>query len=126
MYSAGRGTLDMTLTDAWAGMKKRNHGMRYLEILDIIYRQYYADFKKHSDVTSSFWRDFGDRHQVRQEGGRWQVFGYGLGSFVSRSFRHTLRHFPAIYLSKKLLRDYRRKETSARSSEAVAPCQDEA
>jgi len=80
--------------------------MTYSDILDTIYQHYYLNFDKHSDVTSSFWRSFGNRHRIRKKGDKWEIFGYGLGSFVNKSLRPTIRHYPAIWLSKRLLKDY--------------------
>jgi len=80
--------------------------MRYLDLLDTIYCKYYENFEKPSPVTSCFWQEFGNRHIVKRQNGKWVYFGYGLGSFVSKSIRHSIRHLPVVFLSKRLLEKY--------------------
>ncbi|MDP6683396.1 MAG: putative sugar O-methyltransferase [Desulfobacterales bacterium] len=87
-------------------ISKDDDRTNYYSVLDTIYQKYFEDFKKHSDVTSSFWQNCSNRHRVRKENGRWDISGYGLGSFISKSFRHAIRHLPTVVFSKKLIKDY--------------------
>ena len=78
----------------------------YHNILKQIYKNYYENHSTTPEVISSFWRAFGDRHDVAYINGDWSVSGYGLGSFIPKSLKKQVRHFPAIFFSKRLMKQY--------------------
>ena len=79
----------------------------YQSILKTLHEKHYRESGDTSAVTSSFWHDFGGRHVVTLENGHWNAKGYGIGFFVPDTLWHAIRHFPATFLSKRLLAKHR-------------------
>ena len=78
----------------------------YQRILNDLYSRYYQHYQEHPEITSSFWREFGYRHRVAYQNGKWDFNGFGLGHFVSKTWRNTIRQLPATVLSQWLLKKY--------------------
>ena len=87
-------------------MKKQN---KLLSILDILYSEYYLNYK-FSTVTSSHWRRFGESQKMIKCSSGYKLKGEGFGNFIDNKWYKKLFSLPTFLFIKIMLR-HSNKET---------------
>ena len=81
--------------------------MSYNRILDTLYSTYYCSSDEFSNVTSSFWIEFGKRTKAMKRGDGFDISAYGISSFQKHekeTIRSALRNKAIIFLNNLILR----------------------
>ena len=97
--------------------------MQFDQLKEYLYTIYYKDgnrSSRFSDVTSSHWRDFGEKTSVIRENDEFIINSYGISGFSQKTFVRNLKNIPKNYLLSRLLNKYKANEETVRCAKLIS------
>ena len=96
--------------------------MKFNQLKESLFHDYYNDditSSRFSDVTSSHWREFGERTTVTRGREDFEINAYGISGFRKKTLFHNLINIPVNHLLSKMLNEYNANEETVNCAKAV-------
>ena len=96
--------------------------MQFNQLKVSLYQSYYNDdstSSNFSDVTSSHWRDFGEKTTVTHGREDFEINAYGISGFSKKTLLRNLKNIPVSYLLSKMLNEYNANEETVNCAKAI-------
>ena len=97
--------------------------MQFEKLKNSLYQNYYKydlTSPRFSDVTSSHWREFGEKTTVIQGKEGFEIDAYGISGFKKNTILNSLINLPVNYLLLKMLNEYKANGSTVSCAKAIA------
>ncbi len=91
------------------------------QIQETLFQKYYSG-EGFFDVTSSHWRDFGEKTKVTQGRSGFEVSAYGISAYGKKSALRSLKHFPIDLFLSKMLSKHGAGQQTIKGAKSITNC----